>query len=95
MISGEFTSVDETYLETTNTASECVTQVKTRTPNADGMTWALNTKECWAKYGSSNSTIDPSGCSYCHSCYFGKRGLNLLISFNFPCTRTIFIDIFY
>ena len=75
MISGEFTSVDETYLETTNTATECVTQVKTRTPNADGMTWALNTKECWAKYGSSNSTIDPSGCSYCHSCFFGKRGL--------------------
>ena len=72
MISGEFTSIEELYLQTTESAFECVREVKTRTSNATGMTWTQNTKECWAKYSSSNSTIDPSGCSYCQSCEFGK-----------------------
>ena len=43
-----------------------------RVPEADGMTWTLNDKDCWAKSGTINSTIDPNGCSYCKSCIFGK-----------------------
>ena len=36
------------------------------------MTWTINNKECWAKFESSNSSIDPNGCSYCKSCFFSK-----------------------
>ena len=51
---------------------DCVNEVIVRVPFANGMTWSLNNKDCWAKYGSSNSTIDPNGCSYCKSCFIGK-----------------------
>ena len=72
MISGEFESNQEQYLETTESAFDCVREVKTRASDANGMTWTLNTKDCWAKFESSNSTIDVNGCSYCQSCVFGK-----------------------
>ena len=71
LISGEFISTQEQYMGRTNTAFECAREVKVIAPDADGMTWTLNSMECWAKYGSSNSTIDTNGCSYCQSCVFG------------------------
>ena len=73
MISGELTSSEEVYLELTETALQCVEKTKINAPGANGITWTLNTNECWAKYNSSNSTIDPLGCSYCQSCVFGKH----------------------
>ena len=36
------------------------------------MTWTIDNRECWAKFESSNSSIDPNGCAYCQSCFFGK-----------------------
>ena len=76
---GEYTSTNEQYLEKTDSASDCVKDVKARAPNADAMTWAINTKDCWAKFDSSNSSIDPNGCSYCQSCFFSK---NIYITFD-------------
>ena len=71
LVFGELKSTGEHYLETTETAQECVQEAKARALDADGITFTLNTKECWAKYGSSNST-DPNGCSFCQSCVLGK-----------------------
>ena len=71
-ISGEYTFTQEQYLQKTDSAAGCVQEVKARAENADAMTWTMNTKDCWAKYGSSNSSIDPNGCSYCQSCFFSK-----------------------
>ena len=65
-------STQEQFLAKTDTALECVQEVRMRVPEADGMTWTLNDKDCWAKSGTINSTIDPNGCSYCKSCIFGK-----------------------
>ena len=83
MVPGELSYTDEYYLGTTETDYQCVQEVKKRADSelpgekADGMLWTTNTHECWAKYGSSNSSVNPDGCKYCKSCSFG----NILLDF--------------
>ena len=72
MVTGELIYIDEVYLGTTETEHHCVQEVRKRADEANGMLWTTNTHDCWAKYGSSNSTINPNGCNYCKSCFFGK-----------------------
>ena len=85
MVPGELSYTDEYYLGTTETDYQCVQEVKKRADSelpgekADGMLWTTNTHECWAKYGSSNSSVNPDGCKYCKSCSFG----NILLDFKF------------
>ena len=71
-VDGEYTSTQEQFLKITDSALDCVREVRINVPDADGMTWTLNNKECWAKSGTENSSIDLDGCAYCQSCIFGK-----------------------
>ena len=70
--SGEYPSTRKKYLKNTDTAEKCVQEVKTNEPQADAMTWVIPLKNCNAKFGSSNSSLDPDGCDQCMSCFFGK-----------------------
>ena len=77
LVPGELTSDFEQYFEKTETPLECQARVKIKAPEANGMTWSYSNHQCWAKYGSSNSTIDEYGCSYCTSCIFGITTLRI------------------
>ena len=72
MVAGELISESEQYLEITSTSHECQRRVKVREPMANGITWTHNDHKCWAKFNSSDSIMDPKGCSFCSSCFFSK-----------------------
>ena len=72
MVAGELISESEQYLEITSTAHECQRRVKIREPEANGITWTHNDHQCWAKFTSSDSVLDPNGCTFCSSCFFSK-----------------------
>ena len=72
MVAGELRSESEQYLEITSTAHECQRRVKIREPEANGITWTHNDHQCWAKFTSSDSVLDPNGCTFCSSCFFSK-----------------------
>ena len=72
MVAGELISESEQYLEITPTAHECQRRVKIREPEANGITWTHNDHQCWAKFASSDSVLEPNGCTFCSSCFFSK-----------------------
>ena len=88
-------STQEQFLARTHTALECVQEVRMRVPEADGMTWTLNDKDCWAKSGTINSTIDPNGCAYCKSCIFGKFIFHTHIHAGLKVSIAVLLDIYF
>ena len=88
MVSGELKSDSERYMEVAVTPQECQRRVKRLVPNADGITWTHMDHGCYAKFGSSETTIDAHGCSFCESCSFGKSIFLMVIAkttFNLIC----------
>ena len=73
LLRGDMNSEYEEFLKDTNSAVECSRQVHALRPSAVGMTWAANSRNCYAEIGSSEAvTTDSFGCLSCKTCSFSE-----------------------